>query len=50
MYYLCNEFHISFSILSNLSIFMNLPLVMYASLQIKTIFKRYDEFVKYQMS
>jgi hypothetical protein len=29
---------------------MNLPLVMYATLQIKAIFKKYDEFVKYQMS
>jgi hypothetical protein len=27
---------------------MNLPLVMYATLQIKAIFKKYDEFVKYR--
>ncbi len=34
----------------NLSIFMNLPLVMYTTLQIKTIYKKYDTFVKYKIN
>jgi len=29
---------------------MNLPIVWYATLQIKTIFKRYDAFVKYKIN